>query len=267
MSSAREKPVRRPWYPRYVDDYNTDDKVQDMSWAERGFYDFLLDMQWKHGSIPADRRRLARWARMTVDQFEVTFGPMVDLCFASVPGDDSQLRNPKQERVRAEQETFSALQRERANNRWQSGIAPASTRHTPGNAGPMPDECRVDASEISNVKDKLRTEETFAAAPRVSFDFASVYDAYPRKEGRAKGIERLRSQVRSPEAFEQLQRAVRHFAEKVSVEGTEMRFVPHFSSWANGKWRDYIDGPHVADSRRGFAEPRKPVPEGHEEEL
>lgn len=106
----------------------------------------------------------------------------------------------------------------------------------------------------------VSTEETHTAAAPLelvpvsaeqSFDFVSVYNAYPRKEGRTKGIARLRSQVRTPEAFEQLKRAIGHYAEKVRAEGTDAQFVPHFSTWANGSWRDYVDGSHIVE--------RKPV--------
>jgi hypothetical protein len=77
------------------------------------------------------------------------------------------------------------------------------------------------------------------------FDFASVYDAYPRKEGKTKGLARLRSQVTTPEAFEQLKRAVENYAAKVKAEGMDRQFVQHFSTWANDNWRDYIDDPHI----------------------
>lgn len=76
-------------------------------------------------------------------------------------------------------------------------------------------------------------------------DFALVYALYPRKEGKTKGIERLRSIIRSPEAFQQLLTAVRHFAEKHAAEGTETGFIPYFSTWCNEVWKDYIDGPHI----------------------
>src|SRR6185312_4681116 len=66
--------------------------------------------------------------------------------------------------------------------------------------------------------------ELVPVAAESSFDFASVYNAYPRKEGKTKGIARLRSQVRTPEAFEQLKRAIGHYAEKVKAEGTDSQF-------------------------------------------
>lgn len=84
----------------------------------------------------------------------------------------------------------------------------------------------------------------------VQFDFASVYDAYPRKEGKTKGLARLRSQVRTPEAFDELQKAVRHYAEKIKAEGTATRFVKHFSTWCS-EWRDFVEGPHIVSSSNG----------------
>jgi hypothetical protein len=134
-----------------------------------------------------------------------------------------------------------------------------------------------DQDQRPTTSDLLKLSSPSAPDPvlSVQFDFASVYDAYPRKEGRTKGIARLRSQVRTPEAFEQLRAAVRHYADKCRLEATEPRFVKHFSTWANGVWRDYVDGPNVVDLSpanrtrefKNFQGPRTAVAETKDVEL
>lgn len=167
MSSSR-KPARRPWYPRYVEDYNNDDKVLGMSWAERGFFDFLLDLQWREGGIPADRRLLARLAKTSQEEFESHFGLMVDMCFKSIPGDASRLQNRKLEKVRDEQDTKNEKQRNRADKRWCRG-----------NAAALPRECHF-RSQRSEVRDQISEEaprEHSLAAPDIPVGAPSSADA------------------------------------------------------------------------------------------
>ncbi len=49
-----------PWFPFYPDDFQNDEKVQFMSFADRGLYFSLICLMWigDQCSVPADRRRL-----------------------------------------------------------------------------------------------------------------------------------------------------------------------------------------------------------------
>src|SRR5216117_3280795 len=48
------------WFPFYIDDWETDDKVKLMGPATRYLYIALLAHQWRHGSIPRDIDQLRR---------------------------------------------------------------------------------------------------------------------------------------------------------------------------------------------------------------
>lgn len=176
-----------------------------------------------------------------------------------------------------ERRSPSAVKQQRYRDRKE-----AETHESTGNAVTTDALLALPGSEM--IRDETRRDELFKLtsppapeSPVVPlFDFASVYAAYPRKEGRTKGIARLRSQVRTPEAFEQLKQAVTHFTEKHAAEGTEKQFIPHFSTWCSGGWRDFIDGPHVdaevlakqkVREYRNYQAPRAAVTEGKDVKL
>ena len=74
------------------------------------------------------------------------------------------------------------------------------------------------------------------------FPLESVYQRYPRKEGKTRGLEKLRREIKTPDDFEALGKAVDNYAALVRRDGTEPRFVKHFSTFA-GCWRDYLTLP------------------------
>jgi hypothetical protein len=91
-------------------------------------------------------------------------------------------------------------------------------------------------------------QEMDAVAPRParkpranpSFDFAAVYDSYPRKAGRKPGLDAARKRIRTEDDFQALKTAVTRMAELWrGVSADEMRFCPHFATFVNHeRWRD-----------------------------
>lgn len=75
---------------------------------------------------------------------------------------------------------------------------------------------------------------------RAEFDFESLYKKYPRKLGRAKGITACRSQIHSPEDFSALSLAIDRYTNHLKANGTEPRFIKHFSSFMS-TWRDWLE--------------------------
>ena len=71
-------------------------------------------------------------------------------------------------------------------------------------------------------------------------DLERVYEEYPRKEGKKRGLSIARSQVRTQEDLGRLRTAVRAYATKVRSEGREMQHVKHFATFM-GCWQDYLD--------------------------
>ena len=120
-------------------------------------------------------------------------------------------------------------------------------------------------------------EETIvrSAAPsgrKLVFDIAPLYEAFPRKEGKVRGLSKLSASIRTPEQYERFRRAVANYAEKVRVEQIERQYVLLFSTFANGRWEDYVDyvakkpkpNSHVGHSDPG-AEDRGPIGDRTEE--
>lgn len=74
-----------------------------------------------------------------------------------------------------------------------------------------------------------------SAAPR--FDLDAVYAAFPRKAGKAKGLERLAKLVKTEDSF----RSVLAAAEAMGRlwAGADPTYCPHFSTWVNQRrWED-----------------------------
>lgn len=72
-------------------------------------------------------------------------------------------------------------------------------------------------------------------------EFEAIYKRYPRKLGKARGIKRCRSVIRSEKTLADLKKAVDNFATHHENAQTEERFIPHFSTWMNETWRDWVE--------------------------
>jgi uncharacterized protein YdaU (DUF1376 family) len=269
--------MKRPWFPLYVADWMLD--TEHMTLEEQGAYFRLLCHQWIHGSIPLSEQGLKRILRVDVRSVRRLWETLRAYFAPTSAGDRGDLEpisarsaaNLRLRSLESEAEVRSNHGRKAAEIRHHGHATALLT----GNAGSMPSQSQSYSQSETDPEKKHTSPSAPAASPSApltllpvepvregtdgqeqpttrrqpraeKFDFASVYDAYPRKgDGKTKGIARLRSSVRSPEAFEQLQRAVANYAAKVRAEGTDLMFIPHFSTWANGKWRDYIDDPHI----------------------
>ena len=76
-------------------------------------------------------------------------------------------------------------------------------------------------------------------------DLVAIYKRHPRHEGKAKGLAKLKAQIKSPSDYADLQRAqANYLASKPVQDG----FVRHFDTWVNS-WRDHLEAPHVAPER------------------
>lgn len=69
------------------------------------------------------------------------------------------------------------------------------------------------------------------------FDFEAIYQAYPRKLGKKRGIQRCKSKVTSQAKFDQLKQAVANYARHVA--GKDLEYVKHFDSFMSN-WEDWI---------------------------
>lgn len=77
---------------------------------------------------------------------------------------------------------------------------------------------------------------------KTKFDFDAIYQEYPRKDGKQVGIQSCKSQIKTQDEYEKLLSAVRRYRVLCEREGTEKKFIKHFSTFVQGgKWRDYLD--------------------------
>lgn len=85
-----------------------------------------------------------------------------------------------------------------------------------------------------------------------AFDLEAIYAAYPRKEGRKKGLARLRQLVTSRLKYDAIMGAVRRYSAQNA--GTDKGYLKHFDTFVNC-WEDYAEPTPGAPSTT--TEPRR----------
>lgn len=96
--------------------------------------------------------------------------------------------------------------------------------------------------------------------PTTRFDLDALYAAYPRKEGKAKGLAKLRALITTDGDYTRHRVAIDNLLTRVARDGIEAQFIPHFSTWVAGKWLDYADGVPPSTRGIGTAAPASPSP-------
>lgn len=71
-----------------------------------------------------------------------------------------------------------------------------------------------------------------------AFDLLALYAAYPRKDGRKRGLATLARRIKTPAEYEAVRVAIANYAAQVTRDGTEKKYVKHFDSFVNC-WEDY----------------------------
>lgn len=75
------------------------------------------------------------------------------------------------------------------------------------------------------------------AAPP-AFDFEALYQLYPRKEGKTRGLTKCKKEIKTQEDYDNLRKAILTY-NKIN-HGKDKDYIKHFSSFM-GVWRDYLD--------------------------
>lgn len=95
-------------------------------------------------------------------------------------------------------------------------------------------------------EEKSREEENIAqkapSPPAPVFDFSVLYEKYPRKLGKKRGLSALKTRVRKKEEYDSLTDAVLNYSRWCKEQRLETRFVKHFSTFA-GCWEDWVEYP------------------------
>lgn len=103
-------PAPLPWFPFYVDAYETDEKVRRLTYEERGVYLSMLCWQWREGSLPGRPQDVA--VIMKVRTGVVT--KLMGLFFSDDGGDGGRVSNRKMEQIRVQQVARLGRDRDKA---------------------------------------------------------------------------------------------------------------------------------------------------------
>lgn len=77
-----------------------------------------------------------------------------------------------------------------------------------------------------------------------AFDLKAISDRYPRRKNIGKGLDRLKAVVKTQADYDAVLSGLERFIAEVRRKGTEIEFLPYFSTWVNGRrWEDGDDLP------------------------
>lgn len=93
----------------------------------------------------------------------------------------------------------------------------------------------------------LNPAKTLAQAPKREISplplqaFEMIWAQYPRKKGRDAAERHFKAQVRTLQDWLDIQNALANFKAQLRKDATEEKFIPHGSTWFNGRWHDTVD--------------------------
>lgn len=131
---------------------------------------------------------------------------------------------------------------------------------------------RTQTSRDNTIQDNTNTHTR-----RTEFDFDGLYGLFPRKEGKAVGMARLKKRITTQEDFNKFASAVRRYASLVKSENRKREHILMWSSFVGGegaeRWIDHVPStsppppPISQASGAFFKEPEAPEPQLSDEEI
>lgn len=264
---ANESPAFR-FYPR---DFIAD--TLHMTAEEIGGYLLLLCVAWhadRPGYIPNDEELLAKNARMTSKAWARCRKAILG-CL-KVTDDGAWVYSKRMDAERQKQIAFSSRKSEAgkkgAAKKWESHeteMAVPSVCHDPAIGLPMAKH----SSSFAFASSLSDSEETSTRSPSAPLelvpsdvfvpDLGAAYALYPRKEGKTRGMKKLKRDITTPAQYERFITAVRNYARHVA--GREFDKIKQFDSFVTS-WEDYAEGlPFTSLSRaQGSQESTRPKP-------
>lgn len=85
---------------------------------------------------------------------------------------------------------------------------------------------------------------------KLTFDFESIYQDFPRKMGKSRGLEICKKKITTEKDFEDLKFAVKRYREHIEREGRPAEYILYFSTFMN-QWRDWLN-PETGASFNGM---------------
>jgi hypothetical protein len=139
-------------------------------------------------------------------------------------------------RLKIFQDASDAGKRSAASRKAKYGSAiPINASNNMSNENRTTVERPPNETELSKVK--LSKEENIYIAQQVEL----IYQKYPNKKGKQKGIEKITKQLLSnPDLLASFEKSVDGYAAMCYNNHTEQKYIKHFSTFCNKDWLDYI---------------------------
>jgi hypothetical protein len=140
---------------------------------------------------------------------------------------------------RAHRGVFAALRKEGLEGPVEAPPMPlASPLEAPSKDLPSPMHGAKD-------KDKDKEQDKDKDQDKEQLDFEAAWQAYPRKLNKTESRARFQRLIRTSHDFDSLLAAIRNYAAECRAQGTEEKFIKHFSSFLGTEdkpvWRDWVD--------------------------
>lgn len=159
-------------------------------------------------------------------------------------GDNFRVHDYLQENDTAEQvKAKRAATKERV-RRWREKRDAEAANGNAGNAGGNGvtesfGNAGCNAPPIPDTDTDTEITRNTRAPARPVFDLDAVYRAHPSRKGKAKGLDRLAVLIKTEAQFDAVLAAAKAYADECRTNGTEERFIAHFSTWVNQRrWED-----------------------------
>lgn len=143
------------------------------------------------------------------------------------------------------------------------GLLSYISNTSPNRDGSVPNRDKSVSYERTNERTNICTEVgTIGVLENVSsdkptdgvvvFDLDEIYNAYPKKAGKKKGMAMLAKKIKTQDDYDLIMLAVKNY--RLSVRDTELQYIKQFSTFMNC-WEDYVEmeGGHTLESLANIA--------------
>lgn len=85
-----------------------------------------------------------------------------------------------------------------------------------------------------------KINKEICASTEARFDFDSLYNIYPRKEGKQQGFKKATSRIKTKSSFEKFSKAIKNYVAYCSILKIDKKFIFKFSNFME-HWTDWVD--------------------------
>lgn len=105
------------------------------------------------------------------------------------------------------------------------------------------DSCLTNITNITNRTDRTIVHER-------SFDLDLIYNAYPKKAGKAGGMKKLKALVKNQEQFDLILQGAKNYRNYCESIDQDQKYIKQFSTWVNGEhWNDEYESVSLLEKK------------------